>query len=299
MSKGPIQGKNKLHPRNKHHGRYNLEALAAICPELAPFVRPNAYQDLSIDFANPQAVKALNKALLKQHYRINDWDIPKGHLCPPIPGRADYIHHLADLVSEEGVVPKTIRCLDIGVGANCIYPLIGHQEYGWEFVGSEIASEAISNGQRILTNNPSLQEHIDLRLQTNPSTVFKGIIKKGECFDLTMCNPPFHASLTEAQKGTLRKLSNLNKKKVSQATLNFGGTHNELWCEGGELAFIQKMIQESQEFADSIRWFTTLVSKQSNLKPIYQVLKKTGAAKVKTIEMGQGNKISRIVAWSF
>lgn len=299
MSKSPVKEKHKLHPRNKHHGRYDLEALAAICSELAPFIKPNAYQDLSINFADPQAVKALNKALLKQHYLINDWDIPKGHLCPPIPGRADYIHHLADLVSKQGVVPKNIRCLDIGVGANCIYPLIGHQEYGWEFVGSEIAPEAIANGQRILTNNPSLQEHIELRLQSNSTNIFKGIIQKGERFDITVCNPPFHASLAEAQKGTLRKVRNLKKKKVSQATLNFGGKHNELWCEGGELAFTQKMIQESQEFADAVRWFTILVSKQSNLKPICQTLKKIAVAKVKTIDMGQGNKISRIVAWSF
>lgn len=189
--------------------------------------------------------------------------------------------------------------MDIGVGANCIYPLIGHQEYGWGFVGSDISKEAIANGKQILSNNPCLQKHIDLRLQTSSTNIFKGIIQKEERFDLTLCNPPFHASLAEAQKGTLRKLRNLNKQQVKQATLNFGGKHNELWCEGGELRFIQNMIRESQEFAHSVRWFTSLVSKQSNLKPIYKSLNKVQASKVKTIDMGQGNKISRIVAWSF
>lgn len=298
MSKKPIK-ESKLHPRNKHHGRYDLEKLGTACPELAPFIKPNAYQDLSIDFANPEAVKALNKALLAQHYHIKKWDIPKGYLCPPIPGRADYIHHLADLVSEKGLVPKNIHCLDIGVGANCIYPIIGHQEYGWDFVGSDIDPKSIANGQQIINNNPSLEGHIDLRLQRKPNSIFKGVFQKGERFDLTLCNPPFHASLAEAQKGTLRKLSNLKKKKVYNTTLNFGGKHNELWCKGGELDFIQNMIQQSQEFSNSVSWFTTLVSKQSNLKLLYQALKKTGAAKVKTIEMGQGNKVSRILAWRF
>lgn len=293
------KGKTLLHPRNKHQGRYDLNQLAAACSELAPFIKPNAYQELSIDFSNPKAVKALNKALLKAHYNIQYWDIPKGHLCPPIPGRADYIHHLSDLVIAHKEVASNIRCLDIGVGANCIYPIIGHQEYGWDFVGTDIAPQSIANGKEIIVNNPALQGHIDLRLQTNPKNIFKGIIQKGECFDLSMCNPPFHASLAEAQKGTLRKLNNLNKRKTNKATLNFGGKQSELWCEGGELAFIQNMIYESQEFAKNIKWFSTLVSKQSNLKPIYKTLHKLNITKVKTIAMGQGNKVSRIVAWQF
>ena len=46
-------------------------------------------------------------------------------------------------------------------------------------------------------------------------------------------------------------------------------------------------------------WFTTLVSKQSNLKNAYKTLEKYRALEVKTIPMGQGNKTSRIVAWTF
>lgn len=299
MNKKTVKKKQQFHPRNKHQGRYNLESLVAECNELAPFVKLNAYQDLSVDFSNPEAVKALNKALLIKHYQIKNWDIPIGHLCPPIPGRADYIHHLSDLVIEPKGVPKHIRCLDIGVGANCIYPIIGHQEYAWDFVGTDIAPESITNGKRILANNPSLQDHIELRLQANPSNIFKGIVQKGESFDLTMCNPPFHSSLVEAQKGTLRKIGNLNKKKVRYADLNFGGKQQELWCKGGELAFIQNMIRESNSFAKSIKWFSSLVSKQSNLKPIYQTLKKFAVTEVKTVPMRQGNKVSRFVAWRF
>ena len=41
----------------------------------------------------------LNRAILMHHYGVKSWDIPAGYLCPPIPGRADYIHSVADLLA--------------------------------------------------------------------------------------------------------------------------------------------------------------------------------------------------------
>lgn len=295
--------KSKIHPRNKHRERYDFEALTATCPELSPFVRPNPYGDESIDFFDPQAVKMLNKALLKHFYGIINWDIPQGYLCPPIPGRADYIHHIADLLasSNQGRIPtgETIRCLDVGVGANCVYPIIGIKEYGWSFVGSDIDSAAIDSAQKIAENNSILKKQLEIRRQTNPRNIFEGVLKPGERFDVVVCNPPFHASHADAQAGSLRKLSNLTGKKQLKPNLNFGGQNSELWCEGGEEQFVGNMVRESRRFSDSCFWFTSLVSKESNLKSIYNGLRKVGAVQVKTLEMGQGNKISRIVAWTF
>lgn len=292
-----------LHPRNKHQGRYNFDDLISSCPELAPFVRLNNYNDESIDFSDAEAVMMLNKALLKHFYEIDYWNIPSGYLCPPTPGRADYIHHIADLLgsSNHGIIltGSQIKCLDIGVGANCIYPIIGNKEYGWSFVGSDIEPISIQSATEIIEKNASLKGNITLRLQLNRENIFREIINKDEHFDLTICNPPFHASAEDAQAGTLRKLSNLNGKKVTKATLNFGGKNKELWCEGGEEKFIQKMIFQSQEFASSCLWFTTLVAKQAHLKAIYKTLKTVKAVEVKTIPMSQGNKTSRIVAWTF
>ncbi|HEY5826096.1 MAG TPA: 23S rRNA (adenine(1618)-N(6))-methyltransferase RlmF [Cyclobacteriaceae bacterium] len=295
--------KNGLHPRNKYQGHYDFKALIGSYSELAPFVRLNEYNDESIDFSNPEAVMMLNKALLKNHYEINHWDIPPGYLCPPIPGRADCIHHIADLLGScnKGVVPagNQINCLDIGVGANCIYPIIGSKEYGWSFVGSDIEPAAIQSADKIIEANASLKGKIELRLQSNSKDIFRGIVRKDEHFDLTICNPPFHSSLEEAQSGTLRKLSNLNRKRITKPTLNFGGKNKELWCEGGEEKFVQKMITQSKLIATSVFWFSTLISKSSNLESVYSALKKAAALEVKTIPMHQGNKISRIVAWTY
>jgi 23S rRNA (adenine1618-N6)-methyltransferase len=298
----PIE-KVELHPKNKHRERYDFTKLTTTCPELAKYAKPNEFGDVSIDFANPKAVKWLNKALLKQYYSVEYWDIPTGYLCPPIPGRADYIHHIAELMgsSNNGIIPTgyKIKCMDIGVGASCVYPIIGNKEYGWSFIGSDIDAAALTSAGKIITNNHFLQRNIELRLQENPKDIFHGIMERTEPIDVAICNPPFHASLAEAQEGTLKKLSSLNHKKITTPTLNFGGQSNELWCEGGEVRFVLDMIRQSKQFASNCFWFSTLISKQSHLDVIKDALRTAGAKQVKVIPMGQGTKVSRIVAWTF
>ena len=288
-----------MHPRNQHRGRYDFAALVQTHAALAPFIQTNAFGDASIDFANAQAVKALNQALLKHCYGIDVWDIPAQYLCPPIPSRADYIHHVADLLASTLPAPKqAIRLLDIGVGANVIYPLIGQHEYGWQFVGTDINANALQHAQQIIDAN-ALNNIIELRLQTKSNAIFKGIIAPNERFDCTLCNPPFHGSLAEAQAGTQRKWRGLGKNQIKTPHLNFGGQSNELYCQGGEAAFVKRMIEESAQFATQCAWFTTLVSKASNLPSIYHTLKQQNAIQVNTIDMAQGQKKSRFVAWSF
>lgn len=295
--------KSQLHPRSKHRGRYDFNALSESFPAIKEFVKPNKFGDESIDFSDPKAVITLNKALLKHHYGIDHWLIPEGYLCPPIPGRADYIHHIADLLGESnyGNVPvgDSVIVLDIGVGANCIYPMLGAIEYGWSFIGSDIDPIAVQNSKAIVDQNEVLNGKIDIRLQANPKDVLYGTIMVEDRVDLTICNPPFHASEEEALAGTNRKLKNLKLQKPDKLVKNFGGSNGELWCDGGEKRFIRNLIHESKKFSSSVFWFSTLVSKQSNLKTIYGALKTAEAVEVKTIPMGQGNKSSRIVAWTF
>ncbi len=287
--------KTELHPRNAYRKRYDFADLEKHYPVLKEFTKKNPYGDISIDFFNPKAVKALNTALLYQSYDIEYWDFPDDYLCPPIPGRADYIHHLADLLSESNK-NKTVKCLDIGTGANCIYPIIGVGEYSWNFVASDIDAIAVSSARKIVDLNPALKSKIEIRIQDNPKHTFSGIIQKTDFFDLSICNPPFHRSKKMAEETNLRKLQNL---KADTNVLNFSGKSNELWCKGGEKMFIKRMIKESQKFANSCQWFTSLVSKKENLNSFYEALKIVNAKDVRTIEMGQGHKKSRILAWTF
>src|SRR6056297_1402551 len=118
-SKTPKGEKSRLHPRNNNRGSYNLELLVTATPQLQDYIRPNKFGVLSIDFSNPVGVKLLNKALLNHYYGVTAWGFPDENLCPPIPGRADYIHYVADVLAETnaGNIPtgNNIRCLDVGI----------------------------------------------------------------------------------------------------------------------------------------------------------------------------------------
>ena len=59
------------------------------------------------------------------------------------------------------------------------------------------------------------------------------------------------------------------------------------------------MIMESKNFGQNCFWFSTLVSKQSNMKGIYKLLNELEVEFLKTIPIGTGNKSSRIIAWTF
>jgi 23S rRNA (adenine1618-N6)-methyltransferase len=290
--------KENLHPRNTHRQGYDFKRLIKAMPALRRFVKRNEYDADSINFSDAEAVKMLNKSLLKQFYNVDGWDIPEGYLCPPIPGRADYIHYIADLLAEKnnGNIPtgKNIKILDIG-----IYPVIGSSVYGWQFVGTDIDPIAITAAKKIVSANQHLRGQVKLRQQTNKHNIFKGIVLQDEGFDATICNPPFHASAQEARLASVNKWNKLNEGGKPQTPLNFGGQKKELWCHGGEAAFIKLIIEQSVLVAKQCMWFTTLVSKKDTLPGVYQALKKAAALDMRTISMSQGRKVSRMVAWTF
>jgi len=293
----------RRHLRNRHGPRYDFLALLQCCPEFARHVVSHPRSGDTIDFANPDSVLALNRALLMTYYKIDFWDLPPGYLCPPIPGRSEYIHHVSDLLTgvDKRAIPRgpNVVVLDIGVGANCVYPIIGVAEYGWRFVGTDIDPVAVEWANHIVAKNPLLAKNVSCRLQSTPSNVFDGVVVRGESFDVSICNPPFHSSAEEAEEGTLRKLRNLGDGKADKAVLNFGGKNTELWCEGGELGFISRMITESASRPSTCRWYTTIVSKQGHMPAIHRMLKTARARDVRVIEMNYGQKKSRIVAWTF
>ena len=259
--------------------------------------------NLSIDFSNPDAVISLNKALLHYFYDIKSWSIPKDYLCPPIPGRADYIHHIADLlaISNDNKIPKgkSVLGLDIGAGANAIYAILSCAIYDWNFVASDIDTISIENINNIVNSNNILQDKIESKMQNDKNLMFTKIINKDDKFDFTVCNPPFHKSAEDANKSSTKKVQNLTKTDIKNPVLNFQGQSSELWCNGGEILFIKKMIKESAKFKNNCLWFTVLVSKKENLDKIYKVLKFVKVSEFKTIDMNQGNKQTRIVAWTF
>jgi 23S rRNA (adenine1618-N6)-methyltransferase len=306
-----------MHRHNRHQGHYDFAALIAQTPALANYVRQTPRGDSSIDFADPLAVRVLNQALLRTLYGVRHWILPEGYLCPPVPGRADYLYGLAELLEQDAGSPLTpahrqssqvarsaigkndlIRALDVGVGANCIYPLLGQSAFGWQFVGSDIDAGALAIAQQHIDAN-GLADKISLRLQNNRGQIFSGILQANEQFFFSICNPPFHASAKEAVQARKQKWAGLGMSAGAQQALNFGGFDHELWCTGGEASFVKRMIRESADFGAQVRWFSSLISRAEHLPDVYKHLKKAGAIAVHTVPMAQGAKQSRFVAWRF
>lgn len=294
-----------FHPRNLHQGTYDFESLKASYPRLEAFLNTKPDGGQIIDFSDSQAVKALNAAILKHDYGIENWDIPEGYLCPPVPGRADYLHYLSDLLNESNEertsAGNTTRVLDIGTGANAIYALLGAAIYGWNIVGSEIDKTAIKAAKHTLDHSPHLISKIELRHQKNPKQILEGIIQPGERFDATICNPPFYPGEEAATLANRKKQDKHLKLGLSYSSKErtFQGKSAELFCEGGERQFIENLITESQSYSGQCKWFTTLVSRQSTLASIQSKLAEVGVADCRIIPMQHGNKYCRIIVWNY
>jgi 23S rRNA (adenine1618-N6)-methyltransferase len=280
-----------VHSQNPFKKDYDFKELTIHHPALKTYVFTNKHGNETINFADHKAVKALNTALLKAQYGISYWNIPENNLCPPIPGRLDYLLHIADLLQKE-----EIKLLDIGTGANLIYPILASCHFGWKCTASEVSLDSMKNAQEIIDKNTTLK-NIELRHQRFKSCILEHIVQPTDFFDVVVCNPPFFKNRTSAEQSNLRKFQNL--QLTEENTQNFGGLSNELWYKGGEEAFIKKMAEESFLFKEQVNWFTVLVSKKEHLKNIKRAINKTKPAQVKIIDMGQGNKQSRFIAWTF
>ena len=282
-----------LHPRNKHKNGYNFDVLTKHNKNLASFVTNNNHGTLTIDFSDPKAVKELNSTLLEVHYGVKKWIFPDENLCPPIPGRVDYMHYISDLLSDSNCT-ENITILDIGTGATCIYPLLGVKEYDWNFVATDIELDSLDTAQDIISDN-NLEAKILLRQQFTEANILKGIIEKGDSFSAVVCNPPFYKSEQEAKGANARKSRNLGNNAVR----NFSGNNNELWYPGGEKPFLHNYLYQSSLYKDISVWFTSLVSKKETIKSLQKSGEKLKVKTMKIIPMHQGNKVTRIVAWQF
>lgn len=288
-----MKTKSGLHPNNIHRNGYDFDAMLKAYTPLKAFVSKNSYGNESIDFSDPKAVRALNAALLKTYYGIQDWVFPEENLCPPIPGRVDYIHHLNDLIKAEAT-GNEVTVLDIGTGATCIYPLLGAKVYDWNFVAVDIELDSLDYAQDIIDDN-DLDDKITLRQQFDEQNILMDILEDEDMFTASMCNPPFYASAEEARGANRRKTRNLG----TNAVRNFGGNNNELWYPGGEKAFLHNYLYQSSLHKKVCIWFTSLVSKKENVESLKKSAGKLGVSTFRIIPMQQGNKVTRIVTWSF
>eukprot|EP00918_Siedleckia_nematoides_P033903 GHVU01073720.1.p1 GENE.GHVU01073720.1~~GHVU01073720.1.p1 ORF type:complete len:208 (+),score=36.37 GHVU01073720.1:950-1573(+) len=107
-------------------------------------------------------------------------------------------------VAEEQTGPP-VRVIDVGVGANCVYSLLGAREYGMSFVGTDVSQQAVDIARGIVERN-GLNNQITFRMQTDPDNIFEGVFDADERFDLCVCNPPFYERAEEVNRNPAREL---------------------------------------------------------------------------------------------
>lgn len=282
-----------MHPDNPFEKEYNFNGLIQSHPELSEFIIVGKSDRKSIDFGDSKAIIALNTALLKRTFDVN-WELKPGHLCPALPGRLDYLIHVKDLLGAPS--EKLITMLDIGTGASLIYPLLATAAFDWNCTASEVDIDSIEFAKKLLLLNPNLKT-TTLINQRFKSKVFHHVVEENDYFDLVVCNPPFYKTQSEAEQRNIRKNKNLhNNESISH---NFGGHSNELWYKGGEEAFIKTMASESASYKSQVGWFTCLISNSEHVKTLKRYVRKANPTELRVVEMEQGNKKSRFIAWTF
>jgi len=330
-SKGSLQcaGERKqdrlMHPKNIYSVQQpDFGKLAELYPSLRQYLvkqcrsgsKETQDEEMKciIDFANPNACRELVKAQLHHDFKIS-WDLPSQYLIPPLANRLNYLCWLHDLFQlwtperddfDWGRENDCVKVLDIGCGANLIYPLLGSSYFRWCFVAADVSSDALQHAIRNREANPKIAPLIVLRrvkCQTCQETkqvasdrherAFSGcgtgilsraINNTDGVFHASMCNPPFFSSKEEAGRnpGT-----------------DYGGTSVEMVYPGGEESFVRNMIQDSRSIRHRIVWFTTMVGKKSTLKMARKMIHDFGQTVVRTTEFIQGKTSRWAIAWSF
>jgi 23S rRNA (adenine1618-N6)-methyltransferase len=275
---------DKMNKKNKYFNNPpNFDYLASIYPNFSQYVYKNKFGGYSIDWRDKKALKELNKVLLDYDFGISYWDIPDGFLIPSIPSRCNYIHWLSDLLGPLNI--EKVNGLDIGTGANLIYPILGHQIYGWKFIGSDINYESLVNCQKIISTN-NLDRYIQVKLQPKEDKIFENIVNEDDKFHFCMSNPPYFSREDEI--------------KHDNPHTDFDYNEKEAYCSGGELSFINKLIKESEKYKNNFVWFSTLVGRKINLEKIEEILKeKSEIQEIKTTTFYQGKQARWGIAWKY
>ncbi|KAF3918591.1 hypothetical protein AA313_de0201915 [Arthrobotrys entomopaga] len=325
-----------MHPRNVYKNSISFSQLAKENPNFAKCLKGAS----SIDFHDPESIRQLAKALLRKDFNLQV-ELPEDRLCPAvfpkfiseqkdnfdsklmyIFARLNYILWLSDLLVDThthiqsagppkvtGVdmyiyIPKNkLQCEKVsnlhsstcsGTGASAIYPLLGCAQFPhWNFIATEIDPASLLHASKNIQQN-SLETRITLVDVSHAEYIFpKEVTESAESIDFTMCNPPFYSSVNDM-------MSSAKLKSVPPLSACTGST-TEMVTEGGEVAFVGRIIDESLKLREKVRWYTSMLGKLTSVEKVVDKLKENEISNYVVGEFVQGvGKTKRwAVGWSF
>lgn len=279
--------------------------MASNHPELLKYLVTNPTTGAQlINLKNEESVRLYNQALLYDWFGIKI-ELPPGHLCPTVLSRTRYIRWIAELLKHCGQEEKI--GIDVGTGASCVYPLIGHAAYGWKFISSDVDDEslewasknvklnnwtdfiAVVKAKEVAPHSPSQSGEdktyhiLDGLLNSDSSRIRSGSVNF-EKVHFSMCNPPYF---------------DRPEDKIERHDTVCIATDGELATSGGEVEFVKQMIRESAELKSSVSWYTTLLGKKSSVQPLLRYLKTFNPAEIRHTTFIQGRNSRWAIAWTF
>ena len=260
-------------------------------PELKKYIlkqNEDNEEEFQFDWSNNELSLLMDKSILNYYFNIKYYDIPKGFLIPPIPSRINYINLINSIITKliKDIDIKNIIGIDIGTGANIIYPILGYSIYKWKFICTEINKEAYNNAKLILQKN-NLENNINIIKQNNKDNIFISILNRENKYIFSMCNPPYYNYENEI------KLE--DKKRDNE--YNF----DEIYYKNGEYGFFQRYFEESICYKNNVFLYTILIGKKINAENIYDKLSSYNDI-IKIYNMQKiltGNNVRYIIYWSF
>ncbi|KAK8043101.1 hypothetical protein PG994_013584 [Apiospora phragmitis] len=252
-----------------------------------------------LDFTDPAAIMQLTKTLLKRDFSLQI-ELTDDRLCPPVPNRHNYILWLKSLLDTssptyvEAYEPeRQVTGVDVGTGASAIYPLLGcAQRPAWSFVATDIDAKSLACARRNVALN-GLEARIRVVERDDSSAALIPLDESDtQQIDFVMTNPPFYESEAELQQLAAQKA-------LPPASACTGAPH-EMVCEGGELGFLQRLLDESLVLRERVQWYTAMLGKQSSLGAVVDRLRAKGIDNYAVAQFVQGHKTRRwAVGWSF
>ncbi|KAI8197658.1 hypothetical protein KHU50_009386 [Colletotrichum sp. SAR 10_65] len=228
----------------------------------------------TLDFNDPHAVIALNSALLREHFDL-EVDLPADRLCPPIAQRHNYILWLKSLLDSTS------------------YEQPDHRRVVGLDIGTDIDEKSISYAkQNVKLNN--LQNYISVVRRSPEEKLVNPEGLGVDHLDFVMTNPPFYTSEEEVKE--------CEQAKATEQENHFTIAPNEQFTEGGEVAFVGRILEESLELREQVQWYTSMFGKKASLDAILEKLQEHKIDNFAVTEFIQGPnpKTKRwAVAWSF
>ncbi|XP_065080257.1 U6 small nuclear RNA (adenine-(43)-N(6))-methyltransferase [Ochlerotatus camptorhynchus] len=282
-----------MHPRNIYRQKPDFQVLVKQYPEMNQVATVDLNGRIKLDYKDRKALQLLTACLLKRDFGL-ELDLPPDKLVPTLPLRLNYILWLEDLEEAFGWKNRSeVRGLDIGCGASCIYPLLGvsHSKHRWKMIGLELLEDSVEFARRNVERN-GLAEYIEVVQQKKfCENILTGFMEGQEELDFCMCNPPFYEDeISESENRTSRR-----KEPSNAAT----GCDQELRIEGGELRFVERIIDESLKLKERISIYTSMIGHKRNFEEILRIMKSRSINNITTTRFCQGNTTRWGIAWSF